>query len=461
MSVAVVAGATALAVVAANHPFAQDTLTSLPLLDTLPQQTWGYEELTLAVTTSVFVVVTAYLPLFRPTRRRVLDTIALAERRLVVAFVALAAIGYFDYTYRLPRTTLLLVGATLSVLLPAWFVSARPRPSGDGERAVIVGDDPEAMAALVETTDLTVVGYVSPPTRFSTDDPRGGVRADGGQTLAASENPLVRLPCLGGVSDLDVVFAEYDIDTALLAFSRPDREQFFATLDQCDRSGVGAKVHSDHADSVLVAGRGGDLVDVDLEPWDWQDRMLKRLFDVAFAAGGLLALSPVILLIALAVRLDSEGPVFYTQERTAEFGGTFTVYKFRSMYEGSEDSTPGERENSVTPVGAVLRRTHLDEIPQLYSILVGDMSVVGPRAAWVDEEVLLEQETPHWRKRWFVKPGLTGLAQTEGISSSDPEEKLQSDVEYIRSQSLWFDTAIVIRQLFDVVTGDDEERTET
>ena len=92
----------------------------------------------------------------------------------------------------------------------------------------------------------------------------------------------------------------------------------------------------------------------------------------------------------------------------------------------------------------------MDEIPQLWSILVGDMSVVGPRAAWTQEEAVLEQETDAWRKRWFVKPGLTGLAQINDAKSTDPERKLRYDIQYIREQSFWGDVAIVIRQLWKV-----------
>jgi lipopolysaccharide/colanic/teichoic acid biosynthesis glycosyltransferase len=300
------------------------------------------------------------------------------------------------------------------------------------------------------------MGYVSPPetARELTLDseavpPAAGV-TDGGTRLET-------LPQLGGLSQLREVLVTHDIDTVILAFKEPDRAEFFGALDTCYDHGVQAKVHRRHADSVLTAGHGGgEIVDVDLEPWDLQDRVLKRLFDIVFAGVGLLVLSPVIIVVAVAIKLEDGGSVFYTQERTAALGDTFDVYKFRSMRPATGDDsepTSDESNDRITRVGRFIRRTHLDEVPQLLAILRGEMSVVGPRAVWTDEEAHIQSGTSDWRKRWFVKPGLTGLAQVNGASSLDPEAKLRYDVEYIRRQSFWFDLKLVVRQLW-TVAGD-------
>jgi lipopolysaccharide/colanic/teichoic acid biosynthesis glycosyltransferase len=106
----------------------------------------------------------------------------------------------------------------------------------------------------------------------------------------------------------------------------------------------------------------------------------------------------------------------------------------------------------VTRVGRILRRTHLDEVPQLWSVLVGDMSVVGPRPAQTAIEHEFESGVPQWPKRWFVKPGLTGLAQIRGVTGHEPAEKLRNDLEYIRRQSLSFDVRIVVREISDVLS---------
>jgi lipopolysaccharide/colanic/teichoic acid biosynthesis glycosyltransferase len=174
---------------------------------------------------------------------------------------------------------------------------------------------------------------------------------------------------------------------------------------------------------------------------------------------GLLILSPFIVFIAAGIKLDSSGPVLYSQRRTAEFGETFTIYKFRSMVAHAESRTgavlsqedAGGVDPRVTRMGKILRKTHIDEIPQLWSVLVGDMSVVGPRPERPELDANIESDVDEWRSRWFVKPGLTGLAQINDVTGHQPERKLRYDIEYIRQQSFWFDLKIVTRQIYGVV----------
>lgn len=442
---------TAVAVLVASTPVVETLVGVLPVLGNLPVGPQAPGRLRIEMATALVVVLAAFAPLYKPRPRRILDTLTLAQKRVALAGLALATIGYFDFSFRLPRLTLILSGAMLFVGLPAWFLLIRRRPSESGGRAVIVGDDPESIADILGATDRSVVGYVSPPTSYAVGDTARAppAYADGGV-----ESRLDELPCLGGLSRLDEVLVDHDIDTAVLAFDRLDRAEFFGTLDTCYEHGVTGMIHRDHADVVLTRDTlEGDLVEVDLEPWDWQDHVIKRAFDVGFAGAVLVLSLPVVVAIAAAIKLDDGGPVFYSQERTAAFGDTFTVYKFRTMRAGGEDCTPTEdgENDRITPVGRVLRAVHLDELPQLWAILWGQMSVVGPRAAWTDEERHLEDVATNWRKRWFVEPGLTGLAQINNASSLDPEAKLRYDVEYIRQQSFWFDVKIVVRQLWMVV----------
>jgi len=449
------------AIMVANHPFAQHILTSFPISDRLVATTLTGGALTVAAATTLVVMFAALGPLFKPRSRRILDIISLALRRLAAACLALAAVGYLDYTYRLPRTTLVVMTVLLGVWLPAWFVLIRRRPAAGNHRTVLVGDDPSAMAELLETTDRSIVGYVAPAIQYDST-PAGQESAtrfaDGG---THQRSRLDDVECLGGLSRLDEEFVDHDIDTAVLAFERSDRAEFFGTLATCYDHGVAAKAHRKHADSVLTTDtRVVGLVDIQLEPWDWEERALKRLFDIAFAATGLVVLLPIILPIAIAIKLDSPGPVLYGQERTAEFGETVDIYKFRSMVDDAEADTgaklseedTGGVDSRVTRTGRALRRTHLDEIPQLWSILVGDMAVVGPRPERPELDADIESGIAQWRRRWFVKPGLTGLAQINGATGHDPERKLRYDTQYIHQQSFWVDIRIVVRQVWMVLS---------
>ncbi|KAB7517965.1 sugar transferase [Halosegnis rubeus] len=452
LSVVGVAALTVGAVGVANLEPVQQVFSLLPVVGPLPFDSAVGVEFAWEAAIATVVVLGAVFSLYKPRPRRILDTWFYALKRVVVALLAMAAIGYADATYALPRATLIVTGLLLVVTLPVWFVVIRRRPRTDGERTIIIGDDPTKIADVLTAIDGPVLGYVSPPSSYDDSWPVSltSQLTDGGEPIGTDD-----LPNLGGLSRLDDVLVEYDVGTAVLAFARPDRAEFFGALDTCYEHGVAAKVHRTHADVVLTRGpMDGALVDIDLEPWDWLDHVTKRLFDVVFAGTALLVLSPLIAAIAVAIKLDSAGPVLYRQTRTAAFGDTFTIAKFRSMYPESEDAAPvdDDENDRITRVGRVLRRTHLDEIPQLWPILRGEMSVVGPRAAWTTEEELLEAETDQWRRRWFVKPGLTGLAQVNDASSTNPEAKLRYDTEYIRCQSLWFDLKIVIRQLWMVAT---------
>ena len=455
-SVGGVAALVGLAVMLANNGTVQSVASMVPVLGRLPVDPPAGTEFVIEVALTVAVVAGAFVPLYKPRPRRILDIVALAHKRTFVAVFALATIGYFDYTYKVPRLTLVLITPLLFVALPAWFIWLR-RPEARSERAIIVGDDPAQIAEIVRGAALPLLGYLCPTTVHALTDTQSaaedpGVGSAGVAHAVDGGRRSPGLARLGGLSRLEDILVEQDIDTVVLAFDDPDRAEFFGALDACYEHGVAAKVHPAHADTVLTdtPDPNASLVDVEIEPWDIQDYLFKRGFDVAFSVTGLLVLTPVIAVITAAIKLEDGGPVLYRQERTAVFGETFPIFKFRSMTPEGESATPiDDAENDrITRVGRVLRQTHLDEIPQLWSILRGDMSVVGPRAVWTEEEYLLEDEAETWRKRWFVKPGLTGLAQINDASSVDPRAKLRYDLQYVRKQSFAYDLKIVARQLW-------------
>ncbi len=188
-------------------------------------------------------------------------------------------------------------------------------------------------------------------------------------------------------------------------------------------------------------------------------RSAKRVIDLSGAIIGSIVAAPLMALIALAVRLDSPGPILYQQQRVGENGRVFTLCKFRSMRTDAEDGTPvwaQDQDDRVTRVGRILRLTRLDELPQLWNVLRGDMSFVGPRP---ERPYFMEQlatAIPFYMERHAVKPGITGWAQVKyryGSSIEDATEKLRYDLYYIKHLSVFFDLTIVFDTVKVVLFG--------
>ena len=185
---------------------------------------------------------------------------------------------------------------------------------------------------------------------------------------------------------------------------------------------------------------------------------IKRGYDILFALLGLIFAAPLIPLIALAIKLDSPGPIFFRQTRTGLGGKLFKITKFRSMYQDAEallGAVWAERgDPRITRVGRLLRRSRLDELPQLWNVLVGDMSFVGPRPERPEFEERLDREIPFYRARRAVRPGLTGWAQVRqgyGNTLLDTLRKVEYDLYYIKNESLYLDLLILIRTIGVVI----------
>lgn len=295
-------------------------------------------------------------------------------------------------TYRLSRATLAITMGLLLVVLPIWFLLIRIKYRIRNPKAIIVGDDPEQINCTAGALEIPVLGYLSPSIGIGPEKADSEWMLDGDTVTI----PSLTVKSLGGPYRLEQILTDYDISTVVLAFRRTDRSEFFGVLEMCHDHGIEARVLREHADSVLLSDAAvGELVTIDLEPWDWQDRLVKRGFDIAFAFIGIVLFAPLFGLLAPAIKIDSPGPVFYTQKRTADLGSTFEVLKFRTLDPDSEAVGPIDDENNdqITRVGRLLRKSRLDELTQLWSILLGDVSVVGPRAVWTEEESLLERET--------------------------------------------------------------------
>jgi lipopolysaccharide/colanic/teichoic acid biosynthesis glycosyltransferase len=173
---------------------------------------------------------------------------------------------------------------------------------------------------------------------------------------------------------------------------------------------------------------------------------LNRALDIAGSAVGLAVSSPLLAAAAVAIKLEDGGPIFYRQRRVGHDGDEFDLLKLRTMVVGAEQSGAGWAVNRgdprITRVGRVLRRLSLDELPQFWNVLRGDMSLIGPRPTLAYQ---VEQYTPRQRRRLEVKPGLTGWAQIHGRAKLPWDERIELDVWYVENRSPWVDVKILLR----------------
>jgi len=182
---------------------------------------------------------------------------------------------------------------------------------------------------------------------------------------------------------------------------------------------------------------------------------IKRAIDIFLSAAGMAVFFPVLLITAVAVKLDSEGPMIFSQERLGLNGRKFRMYKFRSMYAGAEKEGVYERkgDSRVTKTGRFIRATSIDELPQFINIIKGEMSLIGPRPVLAYHPWPLDEYTVQQRKRFSVRPGVTGWAQVNGRKGLLWEKRIEYDVEYVEHISFILDLKIFLKTLIRVVTA--------
>lgn len=282
--------------------------------------------------------------------------------------------------------------------------------------------------------------------------------------VVADEDVDGAVTLLGGLDELSDIVVESRPDLIVLA-ANGALEDVLAEL--LDVAAVGFRVIPVHQFHEYAFGR----VPVDLLSSTWfmsvlhlyqrtYSRVSKRVFDLVLVTLVLPLLALLVPLLALLVRLSSRGPILFRQVRMGEHGESFQMIKFRTMVDGAE--APGraiwasEGDSRVTPIGRLMRRMRLDELPQLWNVLRGDMSIVGPRPERPEFLELLEDEVPFWSRRHLVKPGLTGWAQVRHPYTGDvagAAEKLSYDLYYLKHQSLRLDLAIVAMTAATVAGG--------
>jgi len=268
------------------------------------------------------------------------------------------------------------------------------------------------------------------------------------------------LKILGDIDNISVILKKFKVDEVVLTDSLVSRNKILDLIHACEDNKIYFKYVPDifgMMTSSFKAGLIGSTPVMEYEriPLDGWGRITKRIADMLLAAILLLILSPLMLIIAVLVKLTSKGPVFYWHERIGRDEKKFKFFKFRSMYldkcdfEGGEKWTTKEDEKTrITPIGLFIRKTNLDELPQIWNILKGDMSFVGPRPEQPKLVEKFEKQIPEYFRRHKVKSGLTGWAQVNGLKGdTSVKERVQYDLYYIENWSLWFDFKILLKTI--------------
>jgi Undecaprenyl-phosphate glucose phosphotransferase len=261
------------------------------------------------------------------------------------------------------------------------------------------------------------------------------------------------LPLLGTLAEGSEILKQERIDHLYVALPLEDHVKMLGLVEATSRETVDVHVVPDLLQFIALRARlenldGVPIISLNDVPLRGFNSLLKRTLDVVISGTALLLLSPFILLVSVLIRRSSPGPVFYTQERMGLDGRAFLVYKFRSMYEGAEDETgpiwAHDNDPRCTPVGRLLRRFDIDELPQLWNVLRGDMSIVGPRP---ERPYFVEQfkhRIPQYMLRHKVKAGITGWAQVNGWrGNTSLEKRIEYDLYYIENWSVGLDLKIM------------------
>lgn len=250
---------------------------------------------------------------------------------------------------------------------------------------------------------------------------------------------------------------------ATVSFVKPeDASQYIASADRSEIPAETTNTAKSRApEPTTMALFGGGFLGMVMSFVRKTYATAKRIFDMVACVLGVIILSPLMLLAAVLVKLTSRGPIIYSQTRVGKDGQNFQIYKFRTMRVDAEKNTgpvwAAKNDKRLTPVGKLLRKTHIDELPQLFNVFRGEMSIIGPRPerpVFVNE---FKQIIPNYEARLAVKPGITGLAQVwhrYDETIQDVKKKVKYDILYIKRMCFWADLNIILRTVRVVITGE-------
>lgn len=282
---------------------------------------------------------------------------------------------------------------------------------------------------------------------------------------AAHSDSYKGVPVVGSINELPDIIDRHNVKDVLIALDSAQHDRLLHVIASCNSHEVSLKIIPDLYDIISGQARtnqiyGFPLIEIMpeiMQPWE---RAVKRALDICVSFLILLIGLPVWILVAIAIRLDSKGPIFYTQERVGKDEKHFYILKFRSMHDDAEiGSGPvwaNKRDPRITRFGKLLRKLRLDEVPQLINVLDGNMSLVGPRPERPFFVAQLAKEIPLYRRRLKVRPGITGWAQIKhkyDESVEDVRKKVQYDLFYIENMSLRMDFKILLNTIAVVMLG--------
>jgi exopolysaccharide biosynthesis polyprenyl glycosylphosphotransferase len=272
------------------------------------------------------------------------------------------------------------------------------------------------------------------------------------------------LPNLGSFSEIKDVIKKHQVEEAIIAIESSEHENLGKILNDLSDVNVIIKIIPDMYDILSGSVKMSSIFDAPLIEINreimpvWQ-KYAKRMLDVSVSFLLFIFLFPVFIILALLIKLTSKGPVIYSQERVGKFGRTFNIYKFRSMYTDAEEHGPAlssKYDSRITPVGKILRKYRLDELPNFYNVLIGDMSLVGPRPErkfYIDK---IMEKAYHYAHLHKIKPGVTSWGQVKyGYAENVDQmiERLKYDLLYLENMSLYVDFKILIYTVMIVLKG--------
>lgn len=322
-------------------------------------------------------------------------------------------------------------------------------------RAVIIGvgntaNDVHDNILRHKTTGLDVIGFIS----------QNGINNN--EQVVAVNSEMI----LGNLKEINDIIRNKKIEEIIVAMEPDDRFKLVEVMDRIDAPNISVKIVPDFYQIISGLNQtnqifGLPLIEVMPDPMPTWEKFVKRMMDVLLSLSILIITLPIMLVVAVLIRLTTPGPAIFKQERVGLNGKPFMMYKFRSMYQNAEESTgPTWAKNNdprITPLGWWLRKLRLDELPQLYNVLNGDMSLVGPRPErkyFVDQ---FKKEIPLYSRRLSVRPGITGWAQVKwkyDETFDDVKEKTKYDLFYVENMSLKMDLKILINTLFTMLSGE-------